>query len=228
MVLKYIYEPWFDKIMVSDPEKAATPPLFHNGNKSLFCSIEGDIKGAYNFQIEEKNALRARIWLFLKGAANNTTPLTLTLSVEVSGRAISTRDLSNIYGLVTSNAYLRRLAGVSRYRNRHLCQKKWSERRSCSKDRDLSPRGKGLNPFRAEKLPDAATFPNKFLISQRASGRLSTLLAADYTKRLSAKSNTGGRKNNDSENKTGNKRSKPKVKGANKRKGKAAKSPKKK
>lgn len=60
------------------------------------------------FSIPKNAAMVAVILLFLRGAASDGTPL--SLSVTVMEREITKRDLLNAYVLVTNNKFLRRMA----------------------------------------------------------------------------------------------------------------------
>jgi len=166
---------------------------------------------ASNFQLKREQVLVGIILLFLKGAANNSTPV--TLSVDVDGKEISKRDLQNAYGLVTSNAYLRRLAEalaieIGTYAELNGLKGELAQRVETSlraeKGETLSFKELAWCSSFSQQLPDLA---------QRASDRLCVLLAADYSKRFSNianKTKKSGKKENEKD-KTSN--TKPKSKG---------------
>lgn len=166
---------------------------------------------ASNFLLKREQVLVGIILLFLKGAANNSTPI--TLSVEIDGKEISKRDLQNAYGLVTSNAYLRRLAEalaveIGTYAELNGLKGELAQRVETSlraeKGETLSSKELAWCSSFSQQLPDLA---------QRASDRLCILLAADYSKRFSSianKTKKSGKKENEKD-KSSN--TKPKSKG---------------
>jgi hypothetical protein len=123
--------------------------------------------------------------LFLKGAASDGSPL--SLSVEVMGRDITKKDLIYCYEMVTGNKYLRRMAeamavSISQYAEKNGLYgdlgKRILTRHRAATGETLTPKELAWCSSFCQDLPDLATF---------ASERVVKLLAEDYDSRFSKK-----------------------------------------
>lgn len=120
--------------------------------------------------------------LFLKGAASDGAPL--SLSVEVLGREITKRDLLYCYEMVTGNKYLRRMAEalaveISQYAEKNGLSgdlgKRIQTRHRASTGESLTPKELAWCSSFCQDLPNLANF---------SSERLAKLLAEDYDNRF--------------------------------------------
>lgn len=139
---------------------------------------------ATNFNAQPKDVVVALILLFLKGAASDGTPP--TLSVEVTNKTFTKRDLISSYQLVTGNNYIRRLAEamastIGTYAEANGLRGELATRI------ETQYRGETGETLSHKELAWCSSFSQSLPdLTERSSERLVKLLAADYNKRFSA------------------------------------------
>lgn len=138
-----------------------------------------------SFELDIVPILAGTCLLFLKGAASDGAPL--SLSVEVMGREITKRDLLYCYEMITGNKYLRRMAEamaipISQYAEKNGLYgdlgKRIQTRLRAATGQSLTPQELAWCNSFCQDLPDLATL---------ASERVAKLLAEDYDSRFSRK-----------------------------------------
>lgn len=171
-------------------------PLEMRANTLTITEINNIIDTlAINHGIEKVSAFCAIILLFLKGAANNGAPNTMSVDVvdSISGpTTISKYDIKYAYQRVTHNEFIRRLAEslameIGKYAEKNFLSgdiaSKIDSRIMASKEESeripLSARERAWASSFSQRLPN---------LSDLSSSRLPQLLAADYNERFSKKS----------------------------------------
>jgi hypothetical protein len=140
-----------------------------------------------NFQLKKSTILTGIFLLFLKGAANQGTPI--SLSVELNGISFSKRDLINAYTLVTGNNHIRRLAEklavpIGQFAEKNGLHGELSQRIN----RELLTQTDNTESLSLQEMAWCSSFsqniPN---LKELSSERLQKLLALDYNKRFAKK-----------------------------------------
>lgn len=137
---------------------------------------------AQTFQIEPAIALIAIHLLFLKGAASEGTPQ--SLSVDVAGRTISKRDLIYAYEKTTGNNFIRRLAesmaiSIGKYAEANGLRGELAQRIEVNlrvaEEPPLTPKEAAWCSSFSQAIPNLTDFSGE---------RVTKLLAEDYSRRF--------------------------------------------
>jgi len=137
------------------------------------------------FNLERSMTIVAIILLFLRGAASNGTPG--SLSVEVDGVEISKRDLMYAYEMVTRDLHLRRLAEAMAP-TIGVYAEKMRLRGELAQRINTNILAKGELPLDMKEAAWCSSFSQGMPdLEQKSSPRLVALLAEDYNTRFAKK-----------------------------------------